>query len=349
LTKIDALDRNALMPRKARIDAPGALHHVIGRGIARRKIFQDDDDRENFLERLGNIVTDSGTQCYAWALIPNHFHLLLKTGDTPIATVMRRLLTGYAVSFNRRHRRFGHLFQNRYKSILCQEDTYLAELVRYIHLNPLRARLVADIKHLDVYPFCGHGVVLGKCDRPWQNAKYVLKRFADQKALARRRYRAFVEKGVKQGKKPELTGGGLVRSAGGWVAVKALRRSGDYQKGDERILGDGDFVAKTLARADQQLERKYRIKNRGVGFDTVVERVATLLEMETREVLSPGKQKQLVQARSLVCFLAVQETTISQAELARRFSLSQPAISMAVDRGRQLAAAMEIDPLKLIN
>jgi REP element-mobilizing transposase RayT len=78
-----------------------------------------------------------------------HFHLLLRTGRTPIATVMRRLLTGYAVSHNRRHRRHGHLFQNRYKSILCQEDIYLLELVRYIHLNPIRAKLVSDIKALD--------------------------------------------------------------------------------------------------------------------------------------------------------------------------------------------------------
>jgi putative transposase len=137
------------MPRKARIDAPGALHHVIVRGIERRRIFYDDDDRDNFLDRFGMILTDIKTLCFAWALIPNHLHLLLRTGVAPIATVMRRLLTRYAVSFNRRHRRHGQLFQNRYKSILCQEDQYLLELVRYIHLNPLRAGLVSDLKKLD--------------------------------------------------------------------------------------------------------------------------------------------------------------------------------------------------------
>ena len=107
------------MPRQSRIDAYGALHHVIVRGNARRKIFFDDEDREQFLERLGIILKETGTACFAWALIPNHFHLLLKTGQTGLSTVMRRFLTGYAVSFNRRHRRWGHLFQNRYKSILC--------------------------------------------------------------------------------------------------------------------------------------------------------------------------------------------------------------------------------------
>ena len=118
------------MPRKARIDmrgvasaktyAPGALHHIIVRGIERRRIFSDDQDRDNFIERLGDIVTDTKTFCFGWALIPNHAHILLRSGQTPIATVMRRFLTGYAVSYNRRHRRHGHLFQNRYKSILCQ-------------------------------------------------------------------------------------------------------------------------------------------------------------------------------------------------------------------------------------
>jgi putative transposase len=106
------------MPRKARLDAPGALHHIIVRGIERRKIFKDDSDRDNFLNRLGGILRDSQTRCFAWALMSNHFHLLLRTGLVPISDVMRRLLTGYAVSFNLRHRRSGHLFQNRYKSIL---------------------------------------------------------------------------------------------------------------------------------------------------------------------------------------------------------------------------------------
>ena len=128
------------MPRKSRIDAAGALHHIICRGIEQTDIFVDDFDRDNFVERLGKILSETNTPCFAWALLPNHFHLLLRTGEVPLSTIMRRLLTGYAVSFNRRHRRHGHLFQNRYKSILCQDDPYLLELVRYIHLNPLREK-----------------------------------------------------------------------------------------------------------------------------------------------------------------------------------------------------------------
>ncbi|MGV7222772.1 MAG: transposase [Nitrospinales bacterium] len=110
------------MPRKARIDATGALHHIIVRGIERKAIFKDDSDRENFLDRLGVIVSESETGFYGWALMTNHVHMILKTGLSPMATVMRRLLTGYAVSFNRRHRRHEQLFQNRYKSFLCEKS-----------------------------------------------------------------------------------------------------------------------------------------------------------------------------------------------------------------------------------
>ena len=132
---------------------------------------------------------------------------------------MRRLLTGHAVYFNRRHRRHGHLFQNRYKSILCQEETYLRELVRYIHLNPLRAGLVEDMKALDRYPYCGHSALMENVKRDWQQVDYVLGFFGKRKAEARKSYRTFVAKGVEQGQRPELTGGGLLRSVGGWAAL----------------------------------------------------------------------------------------------------------------------------------
>jgi putative transposase len=148
------------MPRKARIDAPGALHHIIVRGIDRNPIFKGSEDYENFLVRLGRILQETSTTCYAWALIPNHVHLLLRTGTTPISSVMRRLLTGYAQYFNRLHNRHGYLFQNRYKSFLCETDPYLLELVRYIHLNPIRANILHDIKTLDTphnRPCLSHG------------------------------------------------------------------------------------------------------------------------------------------------------------------------------------------------
>ncbi len=244
------------MPRQSRLDAPGALHHIIVRGIEQRNIFADDRDRCDFLDRLGAIVEETNTGCYAWTLIPNHFHLLLRTGSVPIATVMRRLLTGHAARYNRRHRRNGHLFPNRYKSILCQEDSYFLELVRYIHLNPLRAKLVEDMDRLGKYPFSGHSVIIGKTHRSWQDIDRVLSHFGQQRGPARRSYRSFVSKGIKHGRRPDLTGGGLIRSQGGWEAVKSLRKTGEHRKSDERILGDSDFVKKVLAQSEEALERR---------------------------------------------------------------------------------------------
>ena len=325
------------MPRKARIDAPGALHHIIARGIDRKKVFDDNADRDFFIERLGLIIGDTGTQCFAWALIPNHFHLLLKTGATPIATVMKRLLTGYAMHYNRRHKRYGHLFQNRYKSILCQEDTYLLELVRYIHLNPLRAKMVEDVKGLDNYPYGGHSVLMGKTTVTWQNKRYILRLFGDKVSSARRQYRAFVEKGIADGKRPELTGGGLIRSVGGWAAAKALRKANALQKGDERILGDGDFVEDVLSEANEAYERKYRLKAKGIDVDTVAQRAARIAGIAPSQIWVSGKQPKVVQARSLLCYWATSELGVSQAWLSKRLKLSQPAISLSVVRGRAIA------------
>jgi putative transposase len=325
------------MPRKARIDAPGALHHIIIRGIAKRKIFEDDKDRNQFIKRLDDILTEAQTPIYAWALIPNHVHLLLKTGLTPIATIMRRLLTGYAGYFNRRHRRYGHLFQNRYKSILCQEEPYFRELVRYIHLNPLRAKLVKDSKALDKYPYCGHSAVIGKVKRDWQQVDYVLGFFGKRKFEARKAYQHFVEQGVDQGRRPELIGGGLIRSVGGWAVLSALRDEAIRVKGDERILGDTDFVEAVLKEADERLQRRYQLKTRGFDLDRVAERVAQVLGMPLEIVLERSRRPQVAVARSLLCYWASTELSMSMTDLARRLNLSQPAVSIAVRRGEKIA------------
>lgn len=325
------------MPRKARIDAVGAFHHIIVRGIERRKIFREDGDRINFLERLGKIVVDTQTPCFAWVLIPNHAHILLRTGSVPIATVMRKLLTGYAVSFNRKYRRHGQLFQNRYKSILCQEDAYLKELVRYIHLNPLRASLVSDMKALDGYRWSGHSVIMGKTKNDWQNIDYVLRFFDDTRSRARRGYRSFVQKGIDEGRRPDLTGGGLIRSFGGWGQIKALRKSGIRFKGDERILGDSEFVERVLNDSNERLERKQLLRAQGYDFPKVVERVANLLGLKLNEVLRPGKQPQIVKARSLVSFWANRELGMTTVEIARHLRICQSAVTRSSLRGEKIA------------
>jgi putative transposase len=184
------------MPRKSRLDIPGLLQHVIVRGTDRSDIFLDDEDRQQFMDRFGSLLVETGTDCFAWALIPNHFHLLLRCNHSNLSSLIRRLLTGYAVTFNRRHARSGHLFQNRYKSIVCEEEPYLLELIRYIHLNPLRAGLVKDLEELAFYPWSGHAVLLGRKVLDGQTIDEILALFAKSKNKARRAYRQFLLDGV---------------------------------------------------------------------------------------------------------------------------------------------------------
>ena len=214
------------MPRRARLDAPGTLHHVILRGIEKRRIVNDVADRKNFVKRLAELSADTKTSIYAWALMTNHAHILLRSSQMGLSGFMRRLLTGYAVSYNRRHRRWGYLFQNRYKSIVCDEDAYFTELVRYIHLNPLRAKLVKSLAQLDRYRWSGHGVLMGIIKNDRQDCDYVLKYFGQKEGAAKKAYRNYVKKAIDEGRRPELVGGGLIRSLGGWAAVKAMRRRG---------------------------------------------------------------------------------------------------------------------------
>jgi REP element-mobilizing transposase RayT len=330
------------MPRKPRIDAPGALHHIICRGIERRRIYRDDSDRQDFLNRLGPILSETRTTCYAWALLPNHFHLLLRTGDVTISIVMRRLLTGYAVRFNRRHRRCGHLFQNRYKSILCQEDAYLLELVRYIHLNPLRAKMVPSMDELDHYEFCGHGVILGKHQKEWQDVDKLLGMFGRRVAAARRDYRAYVEQGIELGRRPDLIGGGLVRSFGGWLAVKSMRRLRIHAKGDERILGESDFVLQVLKQHNEQLEQRTRIRSRGVDPQQAAARVKEIFGLTLEELSHGSRQRAVVKARSVLCYWAVKELGMSGVQTARWLGIGQPAVQRSVIRGEKIVRELSL-------
>ena len=170
------------MPRHARLDIPGLLQHVMVRGIEQRDIFRDNTDHKSFVDRFSTLLQETDTSCFAWALMPNHFHLLLHPRRIELKQFMRRLLTGYAINFNQRHHRAGHVFQNRYKSIVCEEETYLLELIRYIHLNPLRANIVANLESLNGYQWCGHAVLMGNRTLKGQVVDEVLARFGKTKS-----------------------------------------------------------------------------------------------------------------------------------------------------------------------
>jgi REP element-mobilizing transposase RayT len=212
------------------------------RGIERRAIFRDERDRAEFVDRVAALAEPKGWTVAAWARLPNHAHLLGRSGQRPLAPAMRAPLTGYAGAFNRRHKRHGHLFQNRYTSLGVEEEPYLLELARSIHLNPLRAGRVRDLAALDRHRGTGHRALLGRETRPWQAGAEILGHFGTQAGPARRQYRAFVAAGVRQGRRPELPGGGLKRSAGRGEGLRALRRGRERWAFDRGILGSGACV-----------------------------------------------------------------------------------------------------------
>ncbi|MEW5950192.1 MAG: transposase [Thermodesulfobacteriota bacterium] len=334
------------MPRHKRIDIPGAVHHVIVRGLNRQDIFLDDMDRSNFLRRLETALSEVSCRCYAWVLLSNHFHLLIRTGERPLSDLMRKVLSGYAISFNRRHKRHGYLFQNRYKSILCQEEEYLLELVRYIHLNPARAGMAKDMDELDRYPWSGHAVLLGRQQRSWQDREEILIRFSDKKREAVSRYRQFVKDGIAMGRREELTGGGLRRSAGGWEGVINLKRAGEYWRGDERILGNGNFVNAVLRAAEESLTHREKSKMQGWDLGRLVTEVCEILSVDPGDIRKKGRANNLSYAKGLICYLGHSRLGLTGMELARYFNISRPSVSQAIQRGERFAKKNEA---KLLN
>ena len=328
------------MPRQARIDAPGAVHHIIIRGIEQTAIFVDDQDRENFIQRLSELIAESQTPCYAWALMSTHAHLLLRTGSLAVAWMMRRILTGYAVRFNRRHRRHGHLFQNRYKSVLCEEDRYLRQLVVYIHLNQVRAGIVTDIKALKTYPFTGHSALMGKALREWKDTPYVLALLGKRVSEARRNLKRQMVRWAAKGHRPELTGGGLIRSSGGRRAVKEAYRQGIRLASDERLMGSSEFVERTLKAAGEAYDRRMRLHSAGIDLSAVIEAVCRYFGIRQKKLAGSTKQVKTARARALISYMATQDLSISGSEVARRLNIDRSAVSRAVQRARKDAELM---------
>lgn len=320
------------MPRQARLDIAGALHHIMVRGIDRSKIFKDKQDKARFLERLGKNVKDGQCSVYAWVLMDNHAHILFKSGREGISRVMRKLLTWYAQDYNRRHRRTGHLFENRYKSILCEEDTYLLALVRYIHLNPIRAGIIRTLKELDRYAWSGHRAVMGNDECAWMDPAYVLKQFGSQMKPARKAYHRFIAEGMTMGNVPELTGGGLIRSKGGWSQVLSARRMGQKDESDERILGSGDFVNAILEEAEEKTARQMKYRRSGRTIESIIAEECKEANISTTELVSGGRRRKVSALRARIAKRGVDELGLSLAEIARHVGVNTSSVAKAVAR-----------------
>jgi hypothetical protein len=278
------------MLRKARIDAPGALHHIIIRGIERKAIFKDTADRENFFERSGQIISETETGCYAWVFMRNH-----------------------------------------------------------IHLNPLRAKVVKDLKDLGKYRWCGHSVLMGKTEAGFQDIDYVLNLFGQSEKGARRAYESFVAKGVKHGRRPDLVGGGLLRSLGGWAELKAFRDLGIRIKGDERLLGSSDFVERVLKQAEEKLEEKYRLQVSAISLQGLMDKVARYYKIEAENLKSSSKERRVTEARRILCYIAVRKLGYKCSDVSKAMGISAVTVSKAANLGSKLSGAGKIQKLILDN
>lgn len=323
-----------IMPRGPRLDAPGTLHHVMVRGIEGSIIVKDESDRRQFVSRMQDVSGKTGTLLFAWALMTNHAHMLVKSGKTGISDFMRKLLTGYAIYYNKRHQRHGHLFQNRYKSIVCEEDAYFRKLVAYIHLNPIRAGLVGSLKELGHYPWSGHADLIRHNGLESREIEYVLSCFGDNKHAARSNYLDFLNTQMPLGRQNSLSGGGLIRSAGGWSQVLSMRQRGEQPFSDARILGSGEF-AKTLINAAGSTSKTY------LPDTSRLEQAANELELRCQKekrsinsLRSGCRREQYTSARRELASRFVGELGLSFTEAARLLGVSASAVNQIIRRSR---------------
>jgi putative transposase len=228
------------------------------------------------------------------------------------------------------HHRAGHLFQNRFKNILVEEDPYLLELLRYIHLNPVRSTLPVTLDSLDHYPWTGHAVLLGHHEFPAQDADCVLRQFGATVGGARRAYQQFVCAGAQQGPQRDLDGGGLRRSAGGWQVFPMLARGRERWACDERILGSSDFVDAVRRQIDDQPTRPTCASS--AALDALCARTAARFGVERSEIGGASLRRDVLAARAVISHLAVRHHGMSLSAVGRHLALSKQSIARALER-----------------
>jgi putative transposase len=276
---------------------------------------------------MEELAKKTETSVYAWSLMTNHVHILLKSGPYGLSQFMRRLLTGYAITYNLRHKRYGHLFQNRYKSIICDEDVYFQQLVRYIHLNPLRVDLVKNMTELDRYSWSGHSALMGYKKQEWQDIDYVLSWFGNTKASARKEYRRYVEDGIGEGKRDDLIGGGLIRTLGGWSQVLSHRKSNGEVVTDQRILGQGDFVERIIGEADKRIKSQVSVNERQINAEKKIHEVCKTEGINIEELKGGSRRAHISALRTRMAIGLVKDHGLTLAETARQLGVSTSAVS----------------------
>ena len=286
------------MARKPRVEFAGAFYHVIVRGNQRRKIFYDDQDRLSYLQRLDYYRERYGFTLCAYVLMPNHIHLLLETGKDPLSTIMQGLQSSYTQMYNRRHRTVGHLFQGRYKAILCDQDQYLLELVRYIHLNPARMRSALDPWK---YRWSSHQAYRGGKTAVTVQTTMVLGQLGKGIGAARRTYLQYMEEGLGTGHEEKY-----------------------YQTADQRFLGDEHFIEEIASRAK---DKEVRPGGPRVSFERLQAAIAKECGIDREALIGSGRRGEWVRGRRQLVYLARQWAKMTTRELGERLKRDASMIS----------------------
>ncbi len=240
------------------------------------------------------------------------------------------MLTGYAGAFSRRHKRIGQLLKNRYKSIVVEAEPHLLKLVRHLHPNPLRTNVVATLRALDRYPWSGHSALLGTIPRPWQATGPILAQFGASRRRAIRAYRAFLAAGVPQGRRPDLQGGGLLRSLGDWQAVTILGRGPEAYLGDERILGSSAFVEQLR----QEMADRAALRPSRLALEALVARVCRHVGIPSAHLPTGTRRPAASRALAGIAYLWVERLGHPGCPLAASLGIRPQAVYQAIVRGR---------------
>lgn len=314
------------MSRKKRLSVAGALPHIMGRAIDGRLLFVDNDDRQMFLQLFESGLGETDYRCYAWALMGNHYHLLVRANANPLWMLMRKLNSNYARYYAKKYERRGYLFQDRFKSIATQDQGYIEELMRYVHLNPLRAGVCGTILELDAYEWCGHSAIIGKCCRRFQDVEHILARFGKDTETARRNYRQFIIDGIDK-----------TDNAPFYERIReSNRETKNIQDYGCWVIGDRDFVHRSL-----QADRKNRIdivrhQRLGVDLSRISEVVCKKMGIEVSELTHRGRNDVRSQARKIFAYVAYREFQFSVFDIANALDISNTAASRLAYAGEPL-------------
>ncbi len=302
----------------------------MARCIDGHLLFRDDEDRDRFLSLLRIYVNKTECRCYAWALMPNHYHLLLRQGSNHLWQIMKPLNMRYAQYHGKKYGRRGPLFMDRYKSIITQDQNYIQELVRYIHLNPLRAGICPSLRALESYPWCGHGALAGRHHNKFQDTAAVLTRFGKRSAAARNAYRQFIQEGSNADNQELLR---LVRSS-----------NAGTEKGREShrwVIGDPEFVRRVVHQSHAQRLRLQDVDQRRMLLEKTKVSVCRAWNVPPELLHIRHRGGSVSKARKAFSFICREKHGMPTSAIAHYLRISPGAASNLCREGRKFSEDIE--------